>query len=511
MQWAWLTTVGHFGAQPAAGASYVAYVYLVMVICIVVGCSKRLDRDKDVSFYRIPAIRKDRGSEELELSRRRREGFLAAISRDDLTDSKIENGRICSRHFISGKPAELYDSLNPDWLPTLHLGHTKIKPSASADDRYQRTLRKRQRVASDITDDDLEAPQDHDKKTDVSCQTEKCEDTISQLRTELQLSQEKIASLESALSLYLPQSIPFGKDAMEAASETVILHYTGLPNFKLLYTVFEFVDSQASLPASRSKLTHFQEYMLVLMKLRRNLSGQDLAYRFNVHVSTVSRVFSKWLSLMAVKLKPLILWPEREDLRRTTPMCFRESFGQSVAVIIDCFEVFIERPGNLLARACTWSSYKHHNTIKVLIGTTPQGVISYVSQAWGGRTSDKYLTEHCGLLSNLLPGDVILADRGFDIAESVGMHQAKLHIPAFTKGKTQLSALEVEQTRTIVNVRIHVERVIGCVRQKYTILQSTLPIDYVTQRVGKEGIVIDEILIVCCALCNICDSVVTFN
>ena len=83
-----------------------------MVICIVFGCSKRSDRDKDVSFYRIPAVREGRGTAEQELSKRQREGFLAAISREDLTDSKIENSRICSRHFISGKPADLYDSLN---------------------------------------------------------------------------------------------------------------------------------------------------------------------------------------------------------------------------------------------------------------------------------------------------------------------------------------------------------------------------------------------------------------
>ena len=102
-----------------------------------------------------------------------------------------------------------------------------------------------------------------------------------------------------------------------------------------------------------------------------------------------------------------------------------------------------------------------------------------MSEAWGGRVSDKYLTEHCGILRKLLPGDVVLADRGFDIAESVGSMQAKLHFPAFTKGKTQLSAVEVEETRKIANVRIHVERVIGAVRQRFPILQSTLPIHYV--------------------------------
>ena len=69
-------------------------------------------------------------------------------------------------------------------------------------------------------------------------------------------------------------------------------------------------------------------------------------------------------------------------------------------------------------------------------------MVSFVSNCWGGRVSDKHLTENSGLLQKLLPGDVVLADRGFDIAESVGTVQAKLHIPAFTKGKSQLSALE---------------------------------------------------------------------
>ena len=117
-------------------------------------------------------------------------------------------------------------------------------------------------------------------------------------------------------------------------------------------------------------------------------------------------------------------------------MYFQQAFGKKATVVIDRFEVFIDRPTNLLARAQTFSSFKNHNTIKVLIGITPQGTISFISQAWGGRTSDKYLTENCGLLDKLIPCDMIMADRGFTIAESVGLKQAKLVISAFTKGKT---------------------------------------------------------------------------
>ena len=69
--------------------------------------------------------------------------------------------------------------------------------------------------------------------------------------------------------------------------------------------------------------------------------------------------------------------------------------------------------------------------------------------------------------------------------------------------------LEIEETRKIANVRIHVEQVIGNVRQKYTILKDTLPIDFVTSRDGSP--LIDSIVRVCCALTNFCNSVVPFE
>ena len=52
---------------------------------------------------------------------------------------------------------------------------------------------------------------------------------------------------------------------------------------------------------------------------------------------------------------------------------------------------------------------------------------------------------------------------------------------------------------------------IGSVRQKYSILQSTLPIDFVNKGVGEECPIIDHIVRVSCALNNVCDSVVPFN
>ena len=67
-----------------------------------------------------------------------------------------------------------------------------------------------------------------------------------------------------------------------------------------------------------------------------------------------------------------------------------------------------------------------------------------------------YLTENCGLLKHLLTGDLVLADRGFTVQESVGLYCAQLKIPEFTRGKSQLEQKSVDKTREIAAVRITV-------------------------------------------------------
>lgn len=123
-------------------------------------------------------------------------------------------------------------------------------------------------------------------------------------------------------------------------------------------------------------------------------------------------------------------------------MQFRKYFGKRCAFIIDCFEIFIECPSNFIARAETWSSYKHHNTVTFLIGITPQGTVSYISNAWGGRVTDKYLTENLAFWIKILPGDLVLADRGFNIQATLGSRMASIQIPAFTRGKSQLAPVD---------------------------------------------------------------------
>ena len=75
--------------------------------------------------------------------------------------------------------------------------------------------------------------------------------------------------------------------------------------------------------------------------------------------------------------------------------------------------------------------------------------------------SDQFITENSNFQKYIQYGHVIMADRGFNMAETLGTFGANLEIPSFTKGQCQLQPEEVEEKRTIANVRIHVERVIG--------------------------------------------------
>lgn len=114
---------------------------------------------------------------------------------------------------------------------------------------------------------------------------------------------------------------------------------------------------------------------------------------------------------------------------------------------------------------------------------------------------------YSGLKSHVL-GDVVLADRGFTCQDYVGIVMAEVKTPPFTHGKPQLEKIDVDWSRELSLVRIHVERLIGLVKLKYTILRSVIPISLLTKQNSDHYTTIDKIVSVCCALTNLCPAVV---
>ena len=269
--------------------------------------------------------------------------------------------------------------------------------------------------------------------------------------------------------------------------------YTGVsPN------VFKWVLENSNLDVVCPRITKADHLFLVLIKLRLGLTNKDLAYRFGLSFSVVSRIYRVSLKKLSKLMHYLIIWPEKSALRKNLPKCFRKKYLRCVC-IIDCTEIFIERPLNLNARAQTWSNYKNTNTIKYLVACTPSGAVSFLSEGWGGRVSDKEITVKSGFLDIIEPKDQILADRGFTVDQEIATRGGILEIPSFTKGKSQLSANEVDRSRQIANVRIHIERVIGRMR-KWNILNTVVPI--------TQADLLDDVMIIISGLVNLCGGIV---
>ena len=186
------------------------------------------------------------------------------------------------------------------------------------------------------------------------------------------------------------------------------------------------------------KLTLEQEFLLTMMRLRVGLLVEDLAFRFEVSSGLVASIFFTWVRLMTREFEPLIVWADRDVIRMNLPDSFGKYFSKC-RVVIDCTEVMIETPSSLELAATCWSNYKHHYTVKFLVGITPNGAISYLSKCYGGRATDIFITEDSGFVKKLLPGDQVMADRGFKIRELLAYYQCSLAIPPSASSSLQMS------------------------------------------------------------------------
>ncbi|XP_066934750.1 uncharacterized protein [Clytia hemisphaerica] len=262
--------------------------------------------------------------------------------------------------------------------------------------------------------------------------------------------------------------------------------YTGLQNYRVFKWVYDRIKKEAFLlkvvgkgtwkrkAVKNRKLTRENELFLTLVSLRMGLTEVDLAFRFKVAQSTVSSILKAWIPFLARQLEVLLRWPRKEEARASLPACFKK-FPNTIA-IIDCTE------GK-----------------KKLISITPCGTISFISKAYGGSASDRFITEHCGILDKLLPGDAIMADKGFNIGDLVVGKGAKLILPPFLKDKGQFSKKNSDEGSDIAKARIHVERAIARVKD-FKILQGALPITIKNK--------LDDVVIIICALTNLAPPLV---
>ncbi len=111
-------------------------------------------------------------------------------------------------------------------------------------------------------------------------------------------------------------------------------------------------------------------------------------------------------------------------------------------LIIDCTELFIEKPSQVIQQSATWSEYKSHNTGKGLIALSPLMLPVFASDVYPGSKSDEEILSHSGILSFAHQGDRWLADKGFIVQHILDNWGVRVETPAKLEGKKQFSVEE---------------------------------------------------------------------
>lgn len=237
-----------------------------------------------------------------------------------------------------------------------------------------------------------------------------------------------------------------------------LIAFTGVP-FSLLNSLTEAVTMcEEKLVDKRFSNSVRDRIVLCLCKLRLNLSFKCLAVLFNLTRQSCSNNFFYMVELLSKILKKVIYWPTDLEIKNSLPKCFKNF--QNTKVILDCTEIPVEKPRCLKCRLRLYSHYKGCETIKLLIGIAPNGLLIFKSDAYGGRASDKAIFNDSNILNRVEPTrDAIMVDKGFDIEVECLQNYVELIMPPkLKKNELQQSAKNVALTNSIAAARVHVER-----------------------------------------------------
>ena len=405
--------------------------------------------------------------------------------------------RVCSAHFKGGRKSYLNN------IPTIVPKSTKPKPVVE-----RRTLNSsgiKRKLISPVKNTEIYIERELSLEERLKKEVQYLKQKITEMELQNGLKDNEISNLQSLLT----QS-KFTVDKFKR-NTAHFKFYCGFDSYEMFKVMLEYLQPAASsliywgsntnvdntiddnnIKRGRSrKLSPEEEFFMVLVRLRCAFPVEDLGIRFEMSTSNVSRIMITWIDFLHSQFRTLPIWASKETVKNTMPKCFKDMYP-TTRVIIDCTEIFTEMPTSYRSQSATFSSYKHHNTAKGLVGIAPSGAVTFVSELYAGRSSDQKITKHCGILNLLENGDSLMADRGFDIEEDLPAN-VSLNIPPFLNGKPQLILKEELQTRGIASVRVHVERAIERVKN-CQILQTVFPLSMAPE--------LNKIWVICCYLVN---------
>lgn len=186
------------------------------------------------------------------------------------------------------------------------------------------------------------------------------------------------------------------------------------------------------------------------MYLSLGLPLQDLAERFGIDQTTVSRIITMWANFLYHLLGGKSLWLSGEVVQAQLPAEFASY--PDTQVVLHCTEIYCQTPSDLLLQSEVFSTYKSSSTFKAMIGMAPHGAITFISSLFDGSMSNREIFKQSGIISVLHPDMAIMVDNGFLVDN---LAPCKVYRPAFLSGKNQISPQNA-------HLKVHIE---CCIRR----------------------------------------------
>ena len=286
-----------------------------------------------------------------------------------------------------------------------------------------------------------------------------------------------------------------------------LFNFLGPAKYVLSYWHSEIKHkSKNNIVMSSSKLDVKEQLFVTLVRLRRGFNLLTLAYMYGVSESYIRNIFTTWIMFLFCHFKDHknLMFPARQDFRKFVPKIFKRF--RNIRCSVDCTEFFCEMSRDYGKQGNTYSSYKHHCTMKRLIAVNPNGAACFVSDLYEGSIDDVSIFEQCGILSHINPGDSLLADKGFTVQDLLLPKQATIYIPPFLGKRDSFTKEEIIQTKRIAKARIHVERFNERLKT-FRLIDRTIP-----QTLGP---IASQLVYAACCLVNfqdcLCKQFFTFN
>ena len=372
--------------------------------CCVYGCNNDLENHKDLSFHSFPS------------NQQQAKAWKIRIRREDFKPSG--SSYVCSKHFTDQDftdprkdTPEIFQKkrLKRRVIPSRYLrGNFEEVVKKRKTNTAARAIRPQQAEVMTANENDAESYESdslhsnqHQQGTEqdqmpIRDDNDDTKVKLEELRKELASRDQMIKMLDKKLFVF------------ENLSNQDIKNYTNLTKDAFLALDELFGKFRPFSYWSGSEVTQINDknqLLICLMKLKLDVPFFDLAKRFNVSRTTIHNIFMTNLQALNE-----ILY---DGMMKTIPSLAKnggslpESYAKftNCRIIIDCTEFKITTPRrDLNAAAASYSNYKHNLTGKFLIGVAPNGSITFVSEGFPGNTSDKMVTDQCGVLNQLQVG-----------------------------------------------------------------------------------------------------------